>query len=72
MGERKRDNLRIVDLPVGRRILAAPPILIASTHTVDYCCGLCGTVLLHAEVDQVHNLVIHCMQCGSCNSTDKE
>jgi hypothetical protein len=53
MSERKRDNLRIVDLPVGRRILAAPPILIASTHTVDYCCRHCGTVLLHAEVNTI-------------------
>jgi len=46
MVERKRETLRIVDLPVGRHILSAPPILIASTYTVDYCCGNCGTVLL--------------------------
>ena len=70
MVERKRETLRIVDLPVGRHILSAPPILIASTHTVDYCCGNCGTVLLHADTYQVHNVVIHCMECGSCNSTD--
>jgi predicted RNA-binding Zn-ribbon protein involved in translation (DUF1610 family) len=70
MEERKRENLCLVDLPVGRHILSAPPILIASTHTVDYCCGNCGTVLLHADARQVHNVVIHCMECGSCNSTD--
>ena len=69
MGERKRENLSVVDLPVDRHVLAAPPVLIASTHTVDYCCGHCGTVLLHAETDQVHNVVIHCMECGRCNST---
>ena len=70
MGERKRENLRVVNLPVGRHILSAPPILVASTHTVDYCCGNCGTVLLHADAYQVYNVVIHCMECGSCNSTD--
>jgi DNA-directed RNA polymerase subunit RPC12/RpoP len=48
----------------------APPVLIASSHTIDYLCGNCGTVLLHAEDDQVHGLFIHCMQCGACNATD--
>ena len=53
-----------------RRAVSAPPILVASTHTVDYCCGSCGAVLLHADVGQVHGLLIHCTWCGSYNSTD--
>ena len=48
----------------------APPVLIASTHTIDYGCAMCGAVLLHAEDGQVHNLVIHCTECGGYNSTD--
>ena len=48
----------------------APPVLIVSPHTIDYPCGNCGTVLLHAEDDQVHGLFIHCMRCGACNATD--
>jgi hypothetical protein len=49
---------------------SAPPILIASTHTIDFTCGKCGIVLMHAEEGQVRNLVIHCTECGSFNSTD--
>jgi hypothetical protein len=30
-------------------VLDAPPVLIASDHSVDYTCGRCSTVLLHAE-----------------------
>jgi len=45
-------------------------LLIASTNTVDYVCGDCGVVLLHAEEGQFHNLVIRCTACGSYNATD--
>ena len=40
-----------------------------SSNTIDFLCGNCGTVLLHAENDQVHGLFIHCTQCGACNAT---
>jgi hypothetical protein len=70
MGARKRENLTVVELPKGRRAVSAPPVLVASTHTVDYCCGSCGAVLLHADVAQVHGLLIHCTCCGSYNSTE--
>ena len=42
----------------------------ASSHTVDYLCGNCETVLLHAEAGQVHNRFIKCTKCGSYNATD--
>jgi predicted RNA-binding Zn-ribbon protein involved in translation (DUF1610 family) len=48
----------------------APPTIVASEHSVDYTCGTCGTVLLHAEEGQIFGLTIHCTQCGSYNSTD--
>ena len=70
MDARKRKNLTVVELPKGRRAVNAPPILVASAHTVDYCCGNCGAVLLHADVGQVYNLLIHCSWCGNYNSTD--
>jgi hypothetical protein len=50
--------------------VSAPPVLIASTHTIDYGCATRGALLLHAEDGQVHNLVIHCTECGGYNSTD--
>jgi hypothetical protein len=37
-----------------------------------FTCGKCGTVLLHADAGQVHNLIIHCTDCGAYNSTDDD
>jgi DNA-directed RNA polymerase subunit RPC12/RpoP len=51
-------------------VVTAPPVLKASDHTIDYTCGHCGTILLHAEAGQIHNLTILCTRCGSYNSTD--
>ena len=39
-------------------------------QSVDYTCGNCETILLHAELDQIHNLTIRCTKWGSYNSTD--
>ena len=63
-------RLKAIPPPGSHPFVNAPPILIASTHTVDYGCGTCGAVLLHAEAEQVHNLVIHCAECGSYSITD--
>jgi hypothetical protein len=65
-----RRTLRVVEARGVENAVKAPPVLIASSHTIDYLCGNCGTVLLHAEDDQMHGLFIHCMQCGACNATD--
>jgi len=70
MSERHKASLKIIIKPMSGPIVSAPPILIASTHTVDYACGFCGAVLMHAEADQVHNLVIHCTECGAFNATE--
>ena len=51
-------------------VLKAPPVLKASDHSVDYTCGKCDTILLHAEENQVHGILIQCSNCGSYNSTD--
>ena len=67
---RHKASLKIIPEPGMGAVVGAPPILNASDHTVDYCCGQCGTVLMHAEDNQVHGLTIHCTNCGSYNSTD--
>ena len=36
----------------------APPVLIASDHSVDYTCVRCSTILLHAEESQVRGFLI--------------
>jgi len=66
-----RVGLELIPTPSSDvRFVSAPPVLIASSHTIDYVCGKCSTVLLHAELGQVHGLIIHCTACGSYNSTD--
>jgi DNA-directed RNA polymerase subunit RPC12/RpoP len=65
-----RVRLTFVSTPGLRHTVSAPPPLIASTHTTDYTCSRCGTVLMHAEQNQVHNLLIHCVACGAYNETD--
>ena len=68
--EHLKVRLKAVQTPVSGPIVSAPPVLIASTHTIDFTCATCDAVLLHAEHGQVHNLVIHCIACGSYNTTD--
>jgi predicted RNA-binding Zn-ribbon protein involved in translation (DUF1610 family) len=70
MVEHHKVNLKTVTRPLVGRFVSAPPVLMASDHTTDYTCENCGTVLLHAEEGQVHGVTIHCMNCGSFNSTD--
>ena len=62
--------LKVVIAPAIGVVLAAPPVLMASEHSVDYTCGRCAAVLLHAEQDQVHGVLIRCINCGSYNSTE--
>jgi DNA-directed RNA polymerase subunit RPC12/RpoP len=63
-------SLRIVTAPATGIVLDAPPMLIASEHSVDYTCGRCSTILLHAEEGQVRGFLIRCTQCGTYNSMD--
>ena len=52
-----------IDRPAGQRSAG-------SDHLVDYICGNCDTVLLHAVEDLKQNLLIVCTECGAHNSTD--
>jgi predicted RNA-binding Zn-ribbon protein involved in translation (DUF1610 family) len=64
-----RIALKSVASPTTERFVNAPPILNASSHTVDFTCDNCGAVLMHAEEGQVRGLLIHCIKCGTFNST---
>jgi predicted RNA-binding Zn-ribbon protein involved in translation (DUF1610 family) len=70
MSKHPQVSLRLVTGPGLAALVTAPPILNASDHTIDFICGNCGTILMHAEQGQVHNLTILCKSCGSYNSTD--
>jgi DNA-directed RNA polymerase subunit RPC12/RpoP len=65
----RKINLKTIPAPAIGAVVSAPPVLKASDHTIEYACGHCGTVLLHAEDGQVHNLTIRCTVCGSYNAT---
>jgi len=45
--------LTLVTAPAIGVVLEAPPVLMASENSVDYTCGRCAAVLLHADEDQV-------------------
>ena len=66
----RKISLKVVTAPAVGVVLEAPPALQASEHSVDYTCGRCATVLLHADEGQVRGILIHCTKCGSYNSTD--
>jgi hypothetical protein len=61
--------LRVVERPALGPSVTAPPVLNASSNTVDFTCGSCGTLLLHAEEGQIYGVVIECAECGACNAT---
>jgi hypothetical protein len=63
----KRVPLRVIKAPRVGHVMDAPPTLKASDHTIDFTCGHCEAVLLHADEDQVHGLIIRCTKCGSYN-----
>jgi predicted RNA-binding Zn-ribbon protein involved in translation (DUF1610 family) len=66
----RKISLKVIAAPATGAVLDAPPILHGADQSVDYTCGQCGTILLHAEENRVHSIVIHCGNCGSYNSTD--
>lgn len=69
-GKVQRIPLQVISEPASGPVLHSPPTWVASHNSVDYICGHCGSVLLHAEEDQVRNLQIHCRACGNYNTTE--
>ena len=69
MSSRQQKPLKVVTAPLVGHILEAPPPLTASSHTIDFTCGNCGVVLIHADEGQVYGLLIRCTACGTFNTT---
>jgi DNA-directed RNA polymerase subunit RPC12/RpoP len=67
---RPKISLKVITAPTIGLVLDAPPVLKASDNSADYTCGRCGTILLHAEENQIHGIIIRCANCGTYNSTD--
>jgi predicted RNA-binding Zn-ribbon protein involved in translation (DUF1610 family) len=68
----RKISLKVITEPNTDLALDAPPILRQYDHFADYTCGRCGIILLHAEENRVHGILIRCANCGSYNSTDAE
>jgi DNA-directed RNA polymerase subunit RPC12/RpoP len=66
----KKIPLEVVTAPAIGVALDAPPVLMASEQSVDYTCGRCATILLHADEGQVYGILIRCTNCGSYNATN--
>jgi hypothetical protein len=45
----RKISLKVITAPATGLVLDAPPILQEIDQSVDYTCGQCGTILLHAE-----------------------
>ena len=69
MPKRKQQALKVIVAPKTGTVLAAPPVLKFSDHTVDYTCGRCGIILMHADEGQVNDFIIRCGECGTYNKT---
>ena len=53
----RKTSLKVINAPASGLVLDAPPILKEIDRSVDYICGHCGTILLHAEENRVHSIV---------------
>src|SRR5262249_35636716 len=63
-------KLKVIEAPRTGQVISAPPPIVASDHSNYYVCGHCGTLLVVAESDQLHGLVVRCRECGSYNAVD--
>jgi hypothetical protein len=54
----RKIGLKVLPVPAIGKALDAPPVLRASEQSVDYTCGRCGTVLLHADEGQVSSVYL--------------
>src|SRR5262249_17451375 len=66
----KTRELKVIESPQTGQVISAPPPIVASDQSNHYLCGHCGTLLVVAEDDQLHGLVVRCRECGSHNAVD--
>jgi len=66
----KARKLKVIESPRTGHVIDAPPPIVASDQSNHYLCGHCGTLLVIADADQLHGLVVRCRECGSYNAVD--
>jgi hypothetical protein len=67
-----KKKLKVVPAPLVETVPTAPPALeVPPNPTVECKCGKCGAVLMRADESKAYpHLMVHCISCGSYNSTD--
>jgi hypothetical protein len=69
--KKKKKKLKVVPAPLVETVPTAPPVLeVPPNPTVECKCGKCGAVLMRADESKSYPLLVHCVSCGSYNSTD--
>ena len=66
----RQKTLKVVSAPLIEGVPRAPPALEVPNPTVEFKCGNCGAVLMRGDEGKVYPLMVHCISCGSYNSTD--
>jgi hypothetical protein len=62
-------TLKVVPAPLIEAVPRAPPVLEMPNPTVEYKCGNCDVVLMRVDERKAYPLIVHCVSCGSYNST---
>jgi hypothetical protein len=65
----RKKTLKVVPAPLIEGVPSAPPALETRNPTVELKCGNCGAVLMHGDSSKTGPLMVHCLSCGSYNST---
>ncbi len=63
-------KLRVIPPPGVGYVVPAPPPITVAENTNHYLCGQCGTLLVIADDDQVHGLIVRCRECGRYNEVE--
>jgi DNA-directed RNA polymerase subunit RPC12/RpoP len=63
-------KLRVIPPPGIGYATSAPPPLIVTPNANRYVCGQCGTLLVVADDDEVHGLIVRCRECGRYNQVE--
>jgi hypothetical protein len=63
-------KLKVIPPPSTGYVVSAPPAIIVSEHSNYYTCGQCGTVLVVADDNQIHGIIVRCRECGRYNQVE--
>jgi DNA-directed RNA polymerase subunit RPC12/RpoP len=63
-------KFRVIRPPSIGYVTSAPPPIIVTPNTNRYLCEECGTLLVIADDDAIHGLIIRCKECGRYNAAE--